>query len=416
MTVQARPNSVVIVGAGIVGFSVGWFLQEYGLEVTVVERDRPAAGSSWGNAGWISPGLAIPLPEPSVIRYGIKSLTDPTSALYVPFRVDPGLWTWLVRFALHCTSAQWERAMRGYLEINAAGIPAYDLLAEGGVQAPTHVAPLLSAFRSEAESESLRQELKMIREAGQDLEVEEISGDEARARIPQLAETISVALSIGGQRYIDPGAFVDSLAASFVARGGQLIEGYTVDAVRHGHGCMTVSGSGVLPIDADVVVLATGTWLSQLAGPLGVRTRVRAGRGYSMTVPTEQPVPGPVYLPAVRVACTPYNGGLRVSGTMEFAQPDAPLAGRRLQAIIDAATPLLQGLDWTARTDEWVGSRPVTPDGMALIGATADPGIYVAGGHGMWGITLGPATGKLLAEQIMTGRQPSALAPFRPLR
>jgi D-amino-acid dehydrogenase len=147
-----------------------------------------------------------------------------------------------------------------------------------------------------------------------------------------------------------------------------------------------------------------------------VRVPVRAGRGYSFTVPVDRPVPGPIYLPDVRVACTPYQGALRVAGTMEFRDPDAPRVPARLEAIIGSARPLLDGVRWEERTDVWVGPRPVTPDGSPLIGATRAPGIYVAGGHGMWGLAHGPATGRLLAEQITTGKQSAALRAFDPLR
>jgi D-amino-acid dehydrogenase len=169
-------------------------------------------------------------------------------------------------------------------------------------------------------------------------------------------------------------------------------------------------------LTADAVVLATGAWLNQLGKAWGVRTPVRAGRGYSFTVPTDEPVAGPIYLPAVRVACTPYQGKLRVAGTMEFRDADAPLYQRRVEAIIASARPLLSGVSWEERTDTWVGPRPVTPDGRPLVGATAVPGIYVAGGHGMWGFTHGPATGRMLAERITTGKLSAALREFDPTR
>ena len=115
-------------------------------------------------------------------------------------------------------------------------------------------------------------------------------------------------------------------------------------------------------------------------------------------------------------ACTPYQGGLRVAGTMEFRSPDAKLYPERIAAIERSAKPLLRGVSWADRKDDWVGGRPVTPDGLPLIGATAMPDVFVAGGHGMWGLTLGPLTGRLLSEQIVTGKQPDQLRPFNPLR
>jgi len=88
----------------------------------------------------------------------------------------------------------------------------------------------------------------------------------------------------------------------------------------------------------------------------------------------------------------------------------------RVDAIVENGRPLLSGVDWNDRHDVWVGGRPVTVDGLPLIGATRNPDVYVAGGHGMWGITLGPLSGKLLAEQIATGAVPDLLRPFDPTR
>jgi len=101
---------------------------------------------------------------------------------------------------------------------------------------------------------------------------------------------------------------------------------------------------------------------------------------------------------------------------MEFADPDAPLAQTRIQSMITALRPLVTGLDWDGRANDWVGPRPLTTDGVPLVGRTATPGVYVAGGNGMWGVTLGPVTGQLLAEQVVTGHTPPALEPLNPLR
>ncbi|MBX9919838.1 MAG: FAD-binding oxidoreductase, partial [Mycolicibacterium frederiksbergense] len=146
-----------------------------------------------------------------------------------------------------------------------------------------------------------------------------------------------------------------------------------------------------------------------------VRVPIRAGRGYSFTVPVDRPMPGPIYLPTVRVACTPYRGAMRVAGTMEFRGPDEPVVDARVRSIVDSAAGLLDGVRWEARSDVWVGPRPVSADGLPVIGQIST-GLYVAGGHGMWGLAHGPVTGRLLTEQITTGKQPEALRAFDPLR
>ena len=101
---------------------------------------------------------------------------------------------------------------------------------------------------------------------------------------------------------------------------------------------------------------------------------------------------------------------------MEFRRPGDPLDPRRITAVVDAVRPFLDGVNLDDRRDEWVGSRPCTADGLPLIGPTAAPGVFVAGGHGMWGIALGPVTGQLLAQTVVKGEVPPELAPFDPLR
>jgi D-amino-acid dehydrogenase len=408
------PRRVAVVGAGMVGLATAWFLQEHGAEVTVLDRTGVAAGSSWGNAGWLTPGLATPLPEPAVLGYGVRAVLSPSSPVYVPPTADPRLLSFLARFARNSTQPRWEQAMSALVGINAHALPAFDTLTEGGVPAPTHEAKsFLAAYRTERERETLLAEVEHIRAAGQPLEFDVLTGADAREVEPSLSDEVGAALRLHDQRFINPGEFVHALADAVRARGGSIVTGVEVasDGVVDCGATVEVAGSTY-----DVAVLATGAWLGPLARRFGVRTLVQAGRGYSFSVPIEHVPAGPVYFPAQRVACTPLGDRLRVAGMMEFRAPDAPLDQRRIGAITAAAAPLLRGADLDQREDEWVGARPCTPDGLPLIGATRSPRVFAAGGHGMWGITLGPATGKLLAEQIVTGAAPRELRPFSPLR
>src|SRR5699024_2593416 len=153
---------------------------------------------------------------------------------------------------------------------------------------------------------------------------------------------------------------------------------------------------------------------------------VQAGRGYSFTVTPNIMPTHPIYFPAQRVACTPLVDSFRITGMMEFRNPDAPLDHRRIEAIINASRPMYQGINWHDRQEEWVGSRPCTTDGFPLIGQTRNASVSIAGGHGMWGITLGPLgitlgplTGKLLATlatQVTGGQPPEIMRHFDPLR
>ena len=411
------PQRVAIVGAGMVGLSTAWFLQEQGVEVTVLDRDGVAAGSSWGNAGWLTPGIATPLPEPAVLKYGLRAVFSPSSPVYVPPSANPDFLRFVTGFTKHSTMRAWKKAMGALVPVNDLALESFDLLKAGGVQADTREAnSFLAAYRTEKERTTLLEEIEHIHSAGQAIEFDVLTGDQARAAEPSLSPEIGAAIRLRGQRFIDPGAYVHALADSVRDRGGKILSGATVvDLVESGSGVDVVTAEGSRE-SFDSVVLATGAWLGGLARRFGVRRVVQAGRGYSFSVPVEHVPDGPVYFPAQRVACTPIGDRLRVAGMMEFRRPEAALDQRRIRAIAEAARPLLQGADLDAREDEWVGSRPCTIDGLPLIGATTSSRVFAAGGHGMWGITLGPVTGRLLADQMMSGKRVAELAPFDPLR
>ncbi|MGC0273665.1 NAD(P)/FAD-dependent oxidoreductase [Pseudactinotalea sp. Z1739] len=431
------PKSAIVVGAGMVGLATAWHLRRAGLDVTVVEQDHVAAGASWGNAGWLTPPITTPLPEPAILRSGLKAFISPNSPVYVPPRIDPVLIRFLAGFLRRSTAGAWTRAMGHYIPLNRESLAAFDELTENGVSEPT-VEPeaFLACFARPGQHKLLMEEFDQIRAAGQDVGADLLDGDAAREIVPALSEQVVEAIRLHGTRFMDPPAFLTSLAAAVRAQGTTVHEGRRVIAADGGGpgspASVTVAdnvrsgqtrsespartGGEVERLDADVVVLATGAWLPQLSRGFGVRQVVQAGRGYSFTVSVDPAPTVPVYFPAQRVACTPLGGRLRVAGMMEFQRPDAPLDPRRIKAIVGATRPLLTGADFEAREDEWVGSRPVTPDGLPQIGPTASPRVHIAGGHGMWGITLGPLTGRLLTEAITTGQVPELLAPFDPLR
>jgi D-amino-acid dehydrogenase len=411
--IDGGPRSAIVVGAGIVGLSTAWFLQERGVDVTVVDRTGVAAGASWGNAGWIAPALTLPLNSPAVLRYGLRALRDPAAPLHIPLTADSGLASFLIRFAANCRRSSWKRAVRANVPLNEECIEAFDVLIANGVDAPVTDAPINALFRSTDEAEHMIRELRQLGKAGQTINVTGLSGEALREYVPLASPAIAAGLNINGQRFVDPGRFVHALAQAVINRGAT-IGTLEVDGVFGSGIGVSVYPRGGPPMTADAAVLATGAWLPRLAGGR-VRVPVQAGRGYSFTVPVDRPIPGPIYLPDVRVACTPYNGELRVSGTMEFRDPAEPVLPERVGAIVASASPLLEGVQWAERRDVWVGPRPVTPDGRPLIGEVSR-GVYVAGGHGMWGLAHGPVTGRLLAEQITTGKQPEALREFNLLR
>ena len=409
-----------MVGAGIAGLSTAWQLLGEGVSVTVLDRGGVAAGASFGNAGWLTPGLAVPLADPAVLRYGVGAVLDPSSPVSVPPQADPGLALFLLRLAARCTMPTWRRTMAALVPLNRLALATYDELEAGGVAARTVPGPAVAAFDDEEGVAALFHELELVREAGLEVQAEQVDGDRVRELAPLVGPGIRAGVVIEGQRRLDPPLFLSALADAVRARGGVIRAGAEVARLRHGPGGIAVDVVGAEPVVADQVVLASGAWLPALAREHGVRVPLRAGRGYSFSVPGPEPALDlAVYFPQPRLVMTPLSGGrVRLGGTMEFRPPDAPLVPARIEGLVRAAAPRLPGLDLSPeqRREEWVGSRPVTLDGLPLVGATRTPGVWVHGGHGMWGMCQGPATSRLLAEQMLTARTPPELAPLDPLR
>jgi D-amino-acid dehydrogenase len=411
---MVEPRSAVVVGAGIVGLSTAWFLQERGVSVTVVDRTGVAAGASWGNAGWIAPALSIPLNDPRTLRYTLRSLSNRAAPVRISPSIDPVLWRFLLRFAINCRESSWQRAVRANLTLNDECMAAYDVLVSNGVDAPITDAPITALFRSSADAEHLLEQLQRLEAAGQSSSTTVLTGAALREQVPLASSAMTVGVRIDGQRFVDPGRFVQALGRSVVERGAALDTMDVADVRAVGDGVVVQPDVGPA-LTGDVAVIAAGAWLPGLV-KRWIRVPVQAGRGYSFTVPVERPVFGPIYLPDVRVACTPLNGKLRVTSMMELRRPDAPASAAVVDAIAEAAGPFFDGVRWAERDETWVGPRPLSPDGRPLVGPVVENRVFVAGGHGMWGMKQGPATGRLLAEQIVTGKQPPGLREFNPLR
>jgi D-amino-acid dehydrogenase len=410
-----RPGRVLVVGAGIVGLSCAWSLQDHGIEVSVVDRKWPGAGASWQNAGYVSPALTVPLPEPAILRYGIRAALSPRSPVQLLWQNDPSLITFMAAMASHCTAAQWQRGMAAYRALNERVAESYQHQRDGGVGAVVVTSDVLTCFEKTGTSAAFIHEIQGIIGSGQRVKVELLSGDEAREREPHLSQRTEFGIIVKDQQYLTPSHYVTVLAASVRQRGGEILDSTDVSAIESRGRSLVARGPGT-ELEADAVVVATGAWISSLAASHGVRARVYGGRGYSFTLPCTEPFKLPTYFPSARVAVTPQGDRARLAGIMEFGSPDAAPRPRCIENMVRSVRPLLHGVDWESRGDDWMGPRPVTTDGIPIVGETRTPGVFVAGGHGMWGVTLGPLTGALLAGRIATGVTPPELRPLDPCR
>ena len=410
---------VLVVGGGIIGVSCAYYLAAEGASVTLLERGRIAGEASCGNAGTVSAGHP-PLNKPGRVREGLARMFDPGSPLHIPPRWDPELWRWLMDFALACTHDQVAAAMDAMAPMGHRTLELFHrLVEEERIECGYRPAGYYDVCFTEAGLAAAAEEADLIRPHGYAPEL--LDSRALREREPALAEDVAGGVFYPQAATVDPLAFTRGLADAAARRGARIVEGARVVDVEDGAGKPRVRTADGGAHDADSVVLATGPFSLELAARSGLRLPVQPGKGYHRDLPV-----GPTGAPPLRIACvlhetsvfcTPMGDRIRLAGTMEFAGESRSLRPERLGQLGRAASAAFPALRPAPPLSEWAGLRPVSADGLPIIGALPGmPGVWIATGHGMLGLTLGPVTGERVARGILTGATDSislALSPRR---
>ncbi|MDX3244471.1 NAD(P)/FAD-dependent oxidoreductase [Streptomyces sp. ME18-1-4] len=416
----AGDGPVVVVGGGVVGLCTAYYLAAAGLPVEVVERRGLGSGASRGNAGWICLSHSTPVPAPGVVRYALRSLGRPDSPLYLRPLPDPAFVRWLWRFWRSSTPAAFRRGYAAIAELNRTTFDLFDGLRAAGVATTLTRPGMVHAFLSPAEA---RHHLALQREMadGRYLVPDEVViGDEARLLDPALSPGVRASYLVEGEGVVDPEAFARGLGEALAASGVKIHEHVETLGFRVSGGRVTAlrTVQGDLPCTA--VVIAAGMRSAPLLNALGSRLPLQAGKGYSFSVDLEPAPRHTLYFGERRAVASPIGGTTRIGGTMELSGNNNRLDWRRVVAVALASRHYLGR--WFDDPDDlfglirdpWVGGRPFLPDGLPVIDRVPDhANAFAATGHGMLGVTLGPASGHQLTEYVLTGRRPASLAPFR---
>jgi D-amino-acid dehydrogenase len=405
---------VVIIGGGVIGLSVAESLARRGAAPVVLESGGWGEGASAGNAGWISPGLSNPVPAPGVMAQALRWMPNPRSPLLVrpAPRLDFVRWSW--DFWRSTRPDRYRAGMAALTTTGARVLADYDRLRDAGVQMEIHSAGLLFLGRTEA---GVRHEVEVLRDAqalGYTGEIRQMDRAETLAHEPALSgERLAGSVLALDERHVRPESVVRGLVDHLLDGRADLRSGARVVTIAPETGRWRVELSDGQTLRPDSVVVAAGWQSAELLEPLGVRVPLEGGKGYSVTVPELEVQPkGAMYLLEDRVAVTPFDGALRLAGTMELGTTDPGVSAQRVAAIVAAGRRALRGWD-DAGAQSWAGFRPMLPDGLPALGPVpGHPGLHIATGHAMLGVTLGPTTGELVAPAVLDGRPTAELAPF----
>lgn len=410
-------TSVAIVGGGIIGLCSAYYLNQRSIDVLVIDAAEPGNGASKGNAGWITPSLSGPVPAPGVVRQSIRWMLKPDSPLYIKPRLDFGLLRWLFQFWRHCNHDTYRRGLTVTAELARGTFDLFDGLRRDGVEFEEHQAGLLFAFLTPPAMAHVLEDLQLLRPYGYSPVA--LDGQAARELEPALSDAVIGGVWVEQERQVRPESLTAGLTKRLLNEGVEFrpdtpVTSFEVDG-RRVRRIVTTRGT----IDADAVLIATGAWAPRLTDPLGVRIPIQPGKGYSLHYePPPVRLSRALYLYEAKVGVTPLEGAVRFAGTMEFSGINDTIDTSRIGAIADAGERYLTS--WPASVvgaERWTGMRPMTPDGLPVIGNLHPlDNAFIASGHAMLGMTLGPATGYAVSDMIATGRAPDVLRCFDPDR
>ena len=401
---------VLVLGSGVIGTSIAYYLARAGHQVEVVDRQPgPALETSYGNAGEISPGYSSPWAGPGVPIKAIKWLLMKHRPLVIRPLLDAAMWRWGLAMLANCTERAYainKNRMVPIAEYSRDCLKA--LRAATGITYDDRAQGTLQLFRTQAQLDGTAKDVQVLKASGVPFELLDRAGFVAVEPALALTQHKFVgALRLPGDETGDCFLFTQRLPGMARALGVVFRFGSTVQQIQCEGGRITGVLTDQGPLQADAYLLALGSHSPGLAAPLGLRLPVYPVKGYSITVPITDAAGAPestVMDETHKVAVTRLGDRIRVGGTAELAGFDLTLHAPRRRTLEHVMTDLFPHGGDVHKASFWCGLRPMTPDGTPIIGPTKYPNLYLSTGHGTLGWTMACGTGRLMAD-LISGRK-----------
>jgi len=412
-------KNVVVIGAGIVGLSTAYYLLKEGFQVTIIDKGDITSGASFVNAGYITPSHIIPLASPGMIAKGIKMMFNSASPFYMKPRLDTDFLKWSWYFHKSSTLAKVEKAIPLIKDINLISRQLFTDIKNSGDLGDFQLERkgLLMLYKTEA---SYLHEKKVAERVNfEGLEVSDLNKSELHKLEPNVNIEAEGAIHYECDGHTTPTEIMPKLLI-YLKQQGVVIK--TNEEVLDIKTSGTIIKEIITDKDSyrpDEVVLAAGSWSGNLAKKLNLKLSLQGGKGYSINVARETGISVPAILMESKMAVTPMNGFTRFAGTMEFSGNNDVVRKERVHAIANGAHSFYPDIEINDTEINAVktGLRPVSPDGLPYIGKSSKfTNLTIATGHAMMGWSLGPATGKLVAELLSDTKPSMNLTAFSPER
>ncbi len=400
MSTGGQARTAVVSGGGVIGVACAYYLMKAGWQVTLIDRGLVGSGSSHGNCGLICPSHVLPLAEPGMVGKAVASLFARNSPFAIKPRFDPALWSWLLHFARRCNERDMIAAGHGIQALLLSSLPLYvDLIERESLDCEFESRGLLFAYRSHEEMEAYSATDRLMTESFQ-CPARRLDGEALVLLEPALRPGLAGGWYYHDDSHLRPDKLMKAWRLALECQGVAICEKCTLQGFQTSSGRATAALTDQGELEADLFVVATGAWTPLLNKELGCRVPIQPGKGYSLTMPRPARCPQiPLIFPETRVAVTPFQSGYRLGSTMEFAGYDRSLRPERLQLLKDGATGYLEEPFCEPVLEEWYGWRPMTYDSLPIIDRSPRyANVMIAAGHNMLGLSMAPATGKLVAE------------------
>uniref|UniRef100_UPI003F497986 D-amino acid dehydrogenase n=1 Tax=Cupriavidus yeoncheonensis TaxID=1462994 RepID=UPI003F497986 len=402
---------VLIMGSGVIGTTMAYFLARDGHHVTVVDRQAgPALETSYANAGEVSPGYSAPWAAPGVPVKAIKWLLMQHSPLVIKPMLDPAMWRWCFSMLRNCTESRYQLNKGRMVRLAEYSRDCLrHLRQETGIAYDERAQGTLQLFRTQKQLDGIGKDVEILRGYGIPFQVLDREGYvKYEPALASVKEKFVGALRLPGDETGDCFKFTQRLAEMAVGLGVDFRFNTTIDGIESNG--KRVSGvrtsQGVL--SADQYILALGSYSRELLKPIGIDIPVYPVKGYSITVPIADAAMAPestIMDETHKVAVTRLGDRIRVGGTAQLSGFDLSLAAPRRQTLEFVVNDLFPRGGDIAKAEFWTGLRPMTPDGTPIIGRTSCPNLYLSTGHGTLGWTMAAGTGRVIAD-LVSGRTP----------
>jgi D-amino-acid dehydrogenase len=412
-------KNIAIVGGGIIGLSAAYYLNQSGHRVTIFDQGGLNDNSSVGNAGMIVPSHIIPLAAPGMISKGIRWMFNSKSPFYVRPRLSKNLIKWGMKFYAHANHEHVMRSIPLLKEISSLSKQLYQGLAkENNFEFGYEERGLLMLFKTiETEKEEL-EAAKLANKVG--VEARVLSLAEAQHLEPFVKLNARGGIYFPGDAHLNPQLLVNTLKDHLSRSGVAIFPNTTIeDFVIKGDAIKGVRVQTDLQM-FDEFIVAAGAWSGILCSRLGIDLPMQSGKGYSFTFDeVSHNVRIPTLLLEGRVAVTPMGSSLRFGGTMEIGDTNRSINMNRVKGIFETIPKYYPEMNVQMPDEKaiWNGLRPCSPDGLPYIGRSSKlKNLIIATGHSMMGMSLGPATGKMVTELVDEVPCSMDLAAFSPER